>query len=138
MKKLLTISFLAINSFTVLLFAQGNNPNSNNNGNGVTQWKTNGNVADSNHFIGTTNDFPVKFRTDNVERLRITSEGNIGIGTSTPEAKLDVNGDVIFRNNLKLTSLPITNGISNTILVLDQYGNVSKAPNTYFDTINLF
>lgn len=127
MKKLLTISFIAANLLGGIIFSQGNNSNSNN-GQGVTQWKTNGNVADSNHFIGTTNEFPVKFRTNNTERIRISAEGNVGIGTSQPEAKLDVNGSVILRDNFKLTSIPFTNGIPNTILVLDANGNVNKAP----------
>ena len=38
----------------------------------------------------------ITFYTDTVERLRITPAGNVGIGTSSPGAKLDVNGNSKF------------------------------------------
>jgi hypothetical protein len=38
----------------------------------------------------------VQFRTGNSERLRITSAGNVGIGTSSPDANLTVNGAASF------------------------------------------
>lgn len=34
------------------------------------------------------------FGTDNTERMRITSDGNVGIGTTSPGSKLEVSGDV--------------------------------------------
>lgn len=100
--------------------------NNGNNGQGVTQWKTTGNIADSNHYIGTKNEFPVKFRTNDIERFRITPEGNIGIGTTLPAGKLDVNGDVIFRTNVKLPGLTSSNGLSNDILFVDGNGQVTR------------
>jgi hypothetical protein len=37
------------------------------------------------------------------ERLRITSSGNVGIGTTTPVAKLEVNGNMMVDGNINVT-----------------------------------
>ena len=42
--------------------------------------------------VGTLNNFPLAFQTNGSERIRVTSTGNVGIGTTSPGAKLDVNG----------------------------------------------
>jgi hypothetical protein len=44
-------------------------------------------------FIGTTSATPLIFRTATTERMRINSSGNVGIGTSSPTSKLQINGD---------------------------------------------
>jgi hypothetical protein len=42
----------------------------------------------------------LRFFTDGGERLRITSDGKLGVGTTTPQTMLDVNGQSTFRNNV--------------------------------------
>jgi hypothetical protein len=67
-----------------------------------TQWRTNGNAATSNSALGTTNNFPLKIKTNNQERIRITGAGNVGIGTVIPTAKLHVSGSVVLDGLIKL------------------------------------
>lgn len=90
-----------------------------NNSHTIYVKDTNGNNLDSFGFSNTNNlhigyDLATKgyntyingneiyFRTsaNNVERMRITSDGKVGIGTSAPERMLDVAGGVQFKTNI--------------------------------------
>ena len=51
---------------------------------------------------GSEDDDYILFRTDNAERMRINSSGNVGIGTTSPGSKLAVAGRVDFQNDLRL------------------------------------
>ncbi|MBK8847671.1 MAG: hypothetical protein IPO27_14455 [Bacteroidetes bacterium] len=69
-------------------------------------WSTLGNAGTTSatNFIGTTDaqDFVVK--TNNYENMRMTAAGNVGLGTSTPTAKLHINSNsVTGTQNLKIT-----------------------------------
>lgn len=61
-------------------------------------WKLAGNSnIDESHFIGTTNAKPIIFKTNNLEAMRILSNGKISIGDSyvPTDYKLSVNGKII-------------------------------------------
>jgi hypothetical protein len=64
-------------------------------------WSLNGNSnATLSHKIGTTNSVSLRFVTNNIERMKIHSSGNIGIGIPTPLQKLHVGGNGVFTGNL--------------------------------------
>ena len=73
----LLVSFTMLGSFAQSWQLKGNN----------------GTNPDSN-FLGTINNRDLVLRTNNVERLRITKNGKLGLGTTTPQQKLDVNGNI--------------------------------------------
>lgn len=138
-------------------------------------WTTSGNAAGSSSFLGTTNNEPLIFKTNNAEAMRIKPNGeiklskfetagkglvtvnngimgvqpfpddtnlvlcgsggfksmatlsgwtragatvynatgvNVGIGTVTPQGKLDVNGDVFLRGKTSVYRIVSTNGDS--------------------------
>lgn len=68
-------------------------------------WSRQGNAnIDPNDFIGSTDASDVLFKTNNQEALRLMGNGNIGVGTSSPTEKLEVNG-TIKAQGLKLNNL---------------------------------
>jgi hypothetical protein len=57
-------------------------------------------VSSSGGWLATADIIPLRFGTSNVEKMRIDASGNIGIGTTTPTAKLHVAGDGRLTGNL--------------------------------------
>lgn len=57
-------------------------------------WATSGNngTDSTSNFVGTTDGRPLVIKTNGVERMRVTSTGNVGLGTAFPSCKLDVKG----------------------------------------------
>ena len=68
----------------------------------LTAWSLTGNsgTAAATNFIGTTDAIDFVTRTNNTEKVRITSAGNLGIGTPSPAAKLDVAAGVSAVNSV--------------------------------------
>ncbi|GIV50346.1 MAG: hypothetical protein KatS3mg038_0867 [Candidatus Kapaibacterium sp.] len=68
---------------------------------GTLGWSLTGNSSTnpSTNFLGTTDAADLVVRTNNTERLRITSGGNVGIGTTSPSALLDVAGNANVAGN---------------------------------------
>jgi hypothetical protein len=46
----------------------------------------------------------MRFNTNNLSRMTITSTGNLGIGTTAPASQLDVNGSIVCRSSLSAIS----------------------------------
>lgn len=72
-------------------------------------WSKSGNtgVDPSNQFIGTTDASPIAFKANNQEVMRIAENGNIGIGTNTPEYKFDVDGNVRLKQQVNMESISL-------------------------------
>src|SRR3954452_10339536 len=62
----------------------------------MAKFATNGDIF----AIGTISSAPTIIGTADTERIRIDPAGNVGIGTSTPTVKLDVNGDMNVSGNI--------------------------------------
>jgi hypothetical protein len=96
-------------------------------------WTMGGNAGTNpeTQFIGTSDATDVVFKTNNSEALRLASNQNIGVGTTSPTAKIDVAGDVRVRSNLKVDSLaflPDSIGATYRILMVDNEGNIMRGP----------
>lgn len=68
----------------------------------LTAWSLTGNsgTAAATNFVGTTDAVDFVTRTNNTEKVRVTSTGNVGIGTSIPVAKLDVASGITTVNSV--------------------------------------
>jgi hypothetical protein len=64
---------------------------------------------DVGNIIYRHNSNSLAFATNNSEKMRITSDGNTGIGTTTPQAKLHVNGSAFLVTQGNETGLDINN-----------------------------
>ena len=72
-KKILFVLLSATLCSSADLIAQVGNP-----------WLIGGNNLTGNRGIGSNNNFAIGFRTNGIERARITADGLFGINTSTP------------------------------------------------------
>jgi hypothetical protein len=70
-------------------------------GNNLVQsyaWTLDGNTVSVLKKFGTKDNYDLPFITNNLERMRISNTGNVGIGNAAPTYKLDVNGSFNFAN----------------------------------------
>jgi hypothetical protein len=62
-----------------------------------TSWNLVGNTSTlATDFLGTGDYAPLVIKTNNLERLRVTQDGWIGIGTATPVAALQIKGQLVI------------------------------------------
>lgn len=123
-------------------------------------WNLNGNTATTSDFIGTINSNPLNFKTDNLDRMIILANGNLGLGTTNPTAALHLVTGVgtnqtppiikLDRNDGTNQSALLTVGLSSNgftnfsgmgggtayFKVEDPYGNTPQ-PDMAFSTNNI-
>ena len=83
-------------------------------------------ISTSSFNIATSGGMHQRFWTNSTERMRVSSGGNIGIGTINPTYLLDVSGSARV-NSLNVNSeftLPTTDGAADQVLKTDGAGNV--------------
>ncbi len=121
-------------------------------------WLTTGNagtVAGTN-FLGTTDAVDLVFRTNNTEKMRVLSAGNVGIGLAAPNRKLHIDGGNATATHAKFSAGTTTGtnagdgfdiGIDNTGVVqlvqwenndIDFYTNATWRSTTWFDGAKWF
>jgi hypothetical protein len=95
-----------------------------------------GTTANDGFVLGTFNGLallanlentPMEFHTNNIERMRISAAGLVGINNNAPDSLLDVNGSARL-NSLNINSaytFPTGDGNNNQTLVTDGGGNLS-------------
>jgi trimeric autotransporter adhesin len=100
-------------------------PNSYMNG---IAWQLVGNSTSANKTLGTTTAFAVQFMTNNLERMRLTSGGFLGIGSTVPGNYLEVNSSDLLtaRSGIRLKDLGTATPVaSNTkALSVDANGDI--------------
>jgi hypothetical protein len=78
-------------------------------------WGLTGNAGTNpgTNFLGTTDAQPLVIRTNNAEALRITTNANLGVGTTTPRARIDANGANETAVNGTSSTAPAITGVAN-------------------------
>lgn len=105
----------------------------NNKANTANTWSTAGNAATvaGTNFIGTTDAVDLSVRTSNIDRMVVTSAGNVGIGTTAPTNKLNVSATA---NPLSLLGVQ-TGATSDSVLTITN-GVVRKLASSSYVTTN--
>jgi hypothetical protein len=68
----------------------------------------NGNTLGGLATLGTNDTQPLAFETNGLERMRILSNGNVGIGTNNPATAFEVNGVITIGNGTNTTQTLMT------------------------------
>lgn len=96
-----------------------------------TQWSLTGNASTTvgTNFMGTTDNADLVFKTSGTERMRIKTDGSLGIANNNPGEKLDVTGKIIT------SQFQITTGATNGYFLFSDASGNGSWNNTYPSSI---
>ena len=97
---------------------------------GTTSYST---VHPTSLVIGNVSNIPIAFSTDNTERMRITSGGNVGIGTTSPSQALHILTSNSGNNGLTIAT---TSATGNPQIRFLNSAGAEKAAITYASSAN--
>lgn len=91
----------------------------------TSSWSTTGNAGtnSTNNFVGTNDAAEFAIKTDNTERLRINTDGNILVGNSSLPTGADSNTKLIIDNGTQAGGLQIVDGTQGDGKILTSDGN---------------
>jgi hypothetical protein len=97
--------------------------------------------ANANTRLNSVNNYPIVILTEGTERMRVTSTGDVGIGTSTPAERLDVRSSASGRSVARIqsssaTGLPGIEYFDNNNLVHLYFGLDNANANTRLNSVN--
>jgi hypothetical protein len=87
-----------------------------------TDWKLGGNVVGADSKLGTNSGYDLIIETNNLERMRLTDAGNLGIGLNNPSSKLHLVGDFKLEGTLHIPSWTDLNDQDVRLIQLDPNG----------------
>ena len=89
--------------------------------------------------LGSTSSNDVKFLVGNLEKARLTTNGYLGIGTTTPSSELHVNGDITVDGISKSTANAVTASTASTDIDMtaSNFHVITMNANTTFTFSNL-
>lgn len=88
-------------------------------------WKTTGNsgLNESTNFIGTTDNVGFKIKTNNTDRVIVSANGNVGVGTTTPNSTLSIDGS--FSTKVTVVTSSITLDETHQTILANTTSNLS-------------
>jgi hypothetical protein len=86
-------------------------------------WKTKGNDDNKpDDFLGTVDKHPLVVKTNDVEAMRVTTDGQVGIGTSTPQNRVHVGAGSTTIDPARVNVVVANNGVDAGVAIAQNSG----------------